>query len=134
MKEVVAGFNQEKALVGAFSVIVQLHHSPINRFAALITTPAFSIRKHFFPGFQDPDSDPLLQELEAERRTIILYKVFHRSSPLFIGHGTRQNIGRLFNFHTHDKKQVSPCIFLKTTSPSAPPSDVLYGNISVSKM
>ena len=33
MKAVVAAFNQEKALVGAFSVIAQL---PINRFAALM--------------------------------------------------------------------------------------------------
>ena len=36
MKAVVAAFNQEKALVGAFSVIVQLYRSPINRFAALV--------------------------------------------------------------------------------------------------
>ena len=34
MKALVGAFNQEKALVGAFSVIVQ----PINRFAALFTT------------------------------------------------------------------------------------------------
>ena len=34
MKALVGAFNQEKALVGAFSVIVQLHR-PINRFAAL---------------------------------------------------------------------------------------------------
>ena len=38
MKAVVAAFNQEKALVGAFSVIVQLVMKPIDRFTALIIT------------------------------------------------------------------------------------------------
>ena len=33
---VVAAFNQEKALVGAFSMIVQLVVEPMDRFAALI--------------------------------------------------------------------------------------------------
>ena len=37
MKALVGAFNQEKALVGAFSVIVQ-RTSPINRFAALRRT------------------------------------------------------------------------------------------------
>ena len=36
MKAVVAAFNQEKALVGAFSVIVQPVVEPTYRFAALI--------------------------------------------------------------------------------------------------
>ena len=36
MKVVVAAFNQEKALVGAFSVIVQPVVEPMDRFAALI--------------------------------------------------------------------------------------------------
>ena len=35
---VVAAFNQEKALVGAFSVIVQLVVEPMDRFAALLVT------------------------------------------------------------------------------------------------
>ena len=39
MKAVVAAFNQEKALVGAFSVIVQQVVEPMDRFAALITSP-----------------------------------------------------------------------------------------------
>ena len=38
MKAVVAAFNQEKALVGAFSVIVQLVVEPMDRFAALAQT------------------------------------------------------------------------------------------------
>ena len=38
MKAVVAAFNQEKALVGAFSVIVQPIVEPMDRFAALIET------------------------------------------------------------------------------------------------
>ena len=36
MKAVVAAFNQEKALVGAFSVIVQPVVEPMDRFAALV--------------------------------------------------------------------------------------------------
>ena len=36
MKTVVAAFNQEKALVGAFSVIVQPVVEPMDRFAALM--------------------------------------------------------------------------------------------------
>ena len=35
MKALVGAFNQEKALVGAFSVIVQLVVEPMDRFAAL---------------------------------------------------------------------------------------------------
>ena len=38
MKAVVAAFNQEKALVGAFSVIVQPVVEPMDRFAALVTS------------------------------------------------------------------------------------------------
>ena len=38
MKAVVAAFNQEKALVGAFSVIVQPVVEPMDRFAALLFT------------------------------------------------------------------------------------------------
>ena len=38
VKAVVAAFNQEKALVGAFSVIVQPVVEPMDRFAALVKT------------------------------------------------------------------------------------------------
>ena len=38
MKAVVAAFNQEKALVGAFSVMVQPVVEPMDRFAALAET------------------------------------------------------------------------------------------------
>ena len=38
MKAVVAAFNQEKALVGAFSVIVQPVVEPMDRFTALLQT------------------------------------------------------------------------------------------------
>ena len=38
MKALVGAFNQEKALVGAFSVIVQPVVEPMDRFAALIAT------------------------------------------------------------------------------------------------
>ena len=38
MKAVVAAFNQEKALVGAFSVIVQPVVEPMDRFTALAIT------------------------------------------------------------------------------------------------
>ena len=39
MKALVGAFNQEKALVGAFSVIVQPVVETINRFAALVLVP-----------------------------------------------------------------------------------------------
>ena len=38
MKALVGAFNQEKALVGAFSVIVQPVVEPMDRFAALVNT------------------------------------------------------------------------------------------------
>ena len=38
MKELVGAFNQKKALVGAFSVIVQPVVEPMDRFAALLYT------------------------------------------------------------------------------------------------
>ena len=38
MTAVVAAFNQEKALVGAFSVIVQPVVEPMDRFAALVAS------------------------------------------------------------------------------------------------
>ena len=41
MKALVGAFNQEKALVVAFSVIVQLVVEPMDRFAALIVTEVF---------------------------------------------------------------------------------------------
>ena len=42
MKALVGAFNQEKALVGAFSVIVQPVVDPMDRFAALDVMPSFS--------------------------------------------------------------------------------------------
>ena len=43
MKALVGAFNQEKALVGAFSVIVQPVVEPMDRFAALLTLLYFSV-------------------------------------------------------------------------------------------
>ena len=43
MKAVVAAFNQEKALVGAFSVIVQPFVEPMDRFTALVNTRSLQI-------------------------------------------------------------------------------------------
>ena len=44
MKAVVAAFNQEKALVGAFSVIVQPVVEPMDRFTALMGCGQGSLR------------------------------------------------------------------------------------------
>ena len=44
---VVAAFNQEKALVGAFSVIVQTVVEPMDRFAALIWISKFAQRRNY---------------------------------------------------------------------------------------
>ena len=43
MKAVVAAFNQEKALVGAFSVIVQPVLEPMDHFTALIINPSDNV-------------------------------------------------------------------------------------------
>ena len=52
MKAVVAAFNQEKALVGAFSVIVQPVVEPMDRFTALQETSA--LRRGVRPGGDAP--------------------------------------------------------------------------------
>ena len=55
MKALVGAFNQEKALVGAFSVIVQPVVEPIELYTALIRTlkrPVPRIESPGFPGTQ----------------------------------------------------------------------------------
>ena len=42
VEALVGAFNQEKALVGAFSVIVQPIVEPMDRFAALVLVPCWS--------------------------------------------------------------------------------------------
>ena len=56
VKVLVGAFNQEKALVGAFSVIVQPVVEPMDRFTALVIT---SITTHQRP---DPEHDAGLPE------------------------------------------------------------------------
>ena len=51
MKAVVAAFNQEKALVGAFSVIVQPVVEPMDRFTALFTTNRSSVGREGINSF-----------------------------------------------------------------------------------
>ena len=54
MKAVVAAFNQEKALVGAFSVITNLQ---MELFQALLLTPLLQLMDHYLlgpgPGHRD---------------------------------------------------------------------------------
>ena len=62
MKAVVAAFNQEKALVGAFSVITNLR---MELFEALIAAPLLSdtqVRPHPGPGLLHRVGQPLLAE------------------------------------------------------------------------
>ena len=98
-----------------------------------ITTPAFSSPKHFFPGFQDPDSDPLLQELEAEADN---YFVQSFSSALSTFYRTRcpskyRSIIQL----SYSRQETSRSVHIsKDFLLLLPPNDVLYGNISVSEM
>ena len=47
VKALVGASNQEKALVGAFSVIVQLAVEPMDRFVALLQTPALYPTLHW---------------------------------------------------------------------------------------
>ena len=44
VKAVVAAFNQERALVGAFSVIVQLVVEPMEHYTALVVKFSFEIQ------------------------------------------------------------------------------------------
>ena len=46
VKALVGAFNQEKALVGAFSVIVQPVVQPMDRFAALVTLCCVIVMKN----------------------------------------------------------------------------------------
>ena len=47
MKALVGAFNQEKALVGAFSVIVQPVVEPMDRFTALSRMLKYNFDRHF---------------------------------------------------------------------------------------
>ena len=46
MKALVGAFNQEKALVGAFSVIVQLVVEAMEHYTALVVTDIYSVAKN----------------------------------------------------------------------------------------
>ena len=48
MKALVGAFNQEKALVGAFSVIVQLVVEPMEQYTALVTGYLVLLMKMFW--------------------------------------------------------------------------------------
>ena len=47
MKALVGAFNQEKALVGTFFVIVQLFVEPMDRFTALVTILVMEVYNNF---------------------------------------------------------------------------------------
>ena len=69
MKAVVAAFNQEKALVGAFPVIVQPVVEPMDRFAALliIIISAVSMLSALqTPNKWDDPKKPGIQVAQAE--------------------------------------------------------------------
>ena len=52
MKALVGAFNQEKALVGAFSVIVQPVVEPMDRFAALVSA-VVAMKTSLYTGEKD---------------------------------------------------------------------------------
>ena len=64
MKALVAAFNQEKALVGAFSVIVQPVVEKMDRFTALVLGPSNIVTLTHDSAGDGPrrDVDPLLHE------------------------------------------------------------------------
>ena len=53
MKALVGAFNQEKALIGAFSVIVQPVVEPMDRFTALLKTDVVLLPEELQHGVQD---------------------------------------------------------------------------------
>ena len=66
MKALVGAFNQEKALVGAFSVIVQPVVEPIDRFAALVIT-ALEWRREEWSGSAKSITTKLKLNLSSKR-------------------------------------------------------------------
>ena len=72
MKAVVAAFNQEKALVGAFSVIEQPVVEPMDRFAALEEMPELdrwcSLSRKY--EISCPNNWTILGQLMAQRKEI----------------------------------------------------------------
>ena len=70
MKALVGAFNQEKALVGAFSVIVQLVVEPMDSFTALV------------PGLRHLVAGPGLPPLAAADPGVVL---FHTLSDARVG-------------------------------------------------
>ena len=70
MKAVVAAFNQEKALVGAFSVIVQPVVEPMDSFTALVPGPG---QEEVTPGGGDTQSSTLSPVQRAARPGVMGY-------------------------------------------------------------
>ena len=64
VKAIVGAFNQEKALVGAFSVIVQPFVEPMDRFTALVSSPPLTCD---LPGGALESAD-ILVCLQLEKR------------------------------------------------------------------
>ena len=63
MKALVGAFNQEKALVGAFSVNVQPVVEPMDRFVALVTTYRHDVQvRAAEPRVRHPDDDVIRVE------------------------------------------------------------------------
>ena len=63
MKALVGAFNQEKALVGAFSVIVQPVVEPMDRFTALVRT-----------GNKNVDTEQIRRTCSSPGVTLVLQK------------------------------------------------------------
>ena len=72
MKALVGAFNQEKALVGAFSVIVQPVVEPMDSFTALQFSPYFFLSASpplpppLSPSHSSPDPEELLDEEDED--------------------------------------------------------------------
>ena len=67
MKAVVAAFNQEKALVGAFYVIVQPVVEPMDRFAALLVNIEWAIYSAGITWTKEGAVGPPAEDREAGR-------------------------------------------------------------------
>ena len=78
MKALVGAFNQEKALVGAFSVIVQPVVEPMDRFTALVNNPGIYVQimllLHLQFTFAISSSEEWIQLYLLALETKYLYK------------------------------------------------------------
>ena len=123
MKALVGAFNQEKALVGAFSVIVQPVEEPMDRFTALVTAVHATFLR----------SSPVLQAVlgRGERPLGLLHGVLQLPDLLLQTGGLLlvvvqllnvSNVNMLLTTRTREIKETPPAVGRTARPAPASPS------------